>query len=197
MARTRCSAHGKSSLQPRRSHMHIAQENATVAPGFGVALPEPARAGVSAYADYKVIRRNGAVVGFEPAKISVAMTKAFLAVNGSQGAASARIRELVGGLTETVVAALLRRQPQGGTFHIEDIQDQVELALMRSGEHDVARAYVLYREERAKVRLAEKAAKKDPGVHVVENGSRKPLDAQALRTLVQAACEGLAQAAPE
>src|SRR4051812_36638322 len=156
--------------------MHIAQENATVAPGFGVALPEAARAGTGAYADYKVIRRNGAVVGFEPAKVSVAMTKAFLAVNGSQGAASARIREIVAALTEAVVAALVRRQPQGGTFHIEDIQDQVELALMRSGEHDVARAYVLYREDRAKARLADRAAKKaEAGVHVVENGSRRPL----------------------
>jgi ribonucleoside-diphosphate reductase alpha chain len=73
------------------------------------------------------------------------MTKAFLAVNGGQGAASARVRELVENLTATVVTALMRRQPAGGTFHIEDIQDQVELALMRSGEHDVARAYVLYR----------------------------------------------------
>src|SRR5205823_4876214 len=115
---------------------------------------------------------------------------------GAQGAASARIRELVAALTDTVVAALLRRQPQGGTFHIEDIQDQVELALMRSGEHDVARAYVLYREERSKLRLQEKekAAKKDAGIHVLENGARKPLDAQALRALVQAACEGLAPA---
>ena len=74
---------------------------------------------------YKVIRRNGAVVGFEPGKISVAMTKAFLAVNGSQGAASARVREQVAKLTEQVVAALMRRQPGGGTLHIEDIQDQV------------------------------------------------------------------------
>src|SRR5438067_2239240 len=177
--------------------MQIVQENAPVTPGFGVALAEGSAAGRGAFADYKVIRRNGAVVGFEPAKISVAMTKAFLAVNGAHGAASARIRELVVALTDTVVAALLRRHPQGGTFHIEDIQDQVELALMRSGEHDVARAYVLYREERAKVRLAEKAAKKDPGLHVVENGSRRPLDTAALRALVQAACEGLAAASPE
>ena len=87
----------------------------------------------TSYADYKVIRRNGAVVGFEPAKIAVAMTKAFLAVNGGQGAASARVRELVERLTDSVVAALVRRQPAGGTFHIEDIQDQVELALMRVG----------------------------------------------------------------
>ena len=123
--------------------MQIAQENASVAPALGVSLPESSSAGRGPYSDYKIIRRNGAVVGFEPAKISVAMTKAFLAVNGTQGAASARIREVVAGLTEQVVAALMRRQPQGGTFHIEDIQDQVELALMRSGEHDVARSYVL------------------------------------------------------
>src|SRR5690242_14214538 len=165
--------------------MQIVQENAPVTPGFGIALGEGGAAGRSAFADYKVIRRNGAVVGFEPAKISVAMTKAFLAVNGAQGAASARIRELVGALTDAVVGALMRRQPQGGTFHIEDIQDQVELALMRSGEHDVARAYVLYREERAKVRAQEKAAKRpehagETGIHVVENGQRKPLDRGAL-----------------
>src|SRR5438876_9345569 len=177
--------------------MQIAQENTAATPGFGVALAEGAADGRSVFADYKVIRRNGAVVGFEPSKISVAMTKAFLAVNGAQGAASARIRELVGALTDAVVAALLRRQPQGGTFHIEDIQDQVELALMRSGEHDVARAYVLYREERAKVRLAEKAARKEPGLHVVENGQRKLLDRAALRALVVAACEGLTEKAPE
>src|SRR5437868_14704203 len=140
--------------------MQIAQDNASATPSLGVAIPETSSTGRGPYADYKIIRRIGAVVGFEPTKISVAMTKAFLAVNGAQGAASARIRELVGGLTDTVVAALLRRQPQGGTFHIEDIQDQVELALMRSGEHDVARGYVLYREERPKARQAEKAAKR-------------------------------------
>jgi len=97
----------------------------------------------AAYNQYKIIRRNGSVVGFEPAKISIALTKAFIAVNGGQGAASARVREVVAALTESVVSALMRRQPNGGTFHIEDIQDQVELALMRSGEHDVARSYVL------------------------------------------------------
>ena len=104
------------------------------------------------FSQHKVIRRNGAVVSFEPGKISVALTKAFIAVDGGQGAASVRVREVVAGLTNDVVNALLRRQPDGGTFHIEDIQDQVELALMRSGEHDVARAYVLYREERTRER---------------------------------------------
>jgi len=178
--------------------MQVAQEDATASAALDVALPESSTGGRSPYSEYKLIRRNGAVVGFEPAKITVAVTKAFLAVNGSQAAASARIRELVASLTEAVVGALMRRQPQGGTFHIEDVQDQVELALMRSGEHDVARAYVLYREERAKLRAQEKAARTNHArVHVVENGQRRPLDRDALQRLVVAACEGLAEALPE
>src|SRR5262249_2762365 len=178
--------------------MQIAQDNAAPARVPGAELPDGTGAARSRYSEYKVIRRNGAVVGFEPAKISVAMTKAFLAVNGAQGAASARIRELVAGLTEAAVGALLRRQPQGGTFHIEDIQDQVELALMRSGEHDVARAYVLYREERSRARAQEKAAKRaeaaEAGIQVVDNGQRRPLDREALQRLMASACEGLADA---
>src|SRR5690606_11697073 len=104
------------------------------------------------WSHFHIIRRNGVVVGFEPGKIAIAMTKAFLAVNGGQGAASARVRELVESLTAQVVNALVRNRPSGGTFHIEEIQDQVELSLMRSGEHDVARAYVLYREKRSQER---------------------------------------------
>jgi len=144
--------------------------------------------------EYLVIRRNGAVVGFQPMKISIAMTKAFLAVNGGQGAASARIREQVAELTAGVVAALMRRQPQGGTFHIEDIQDQVELALMRAGEHAVARAYVLYREERARERASQVLAAPDleaHPLHVTENGRRVLLDVSGLAGLVRSACEGL------
>ena len=183
--------------------MQIAQQGETPAnPAPSVSVPESAGALRSEHSDYKVIRRNGAVVGFEPGKISVAMTKAFLAVSGTQGAASARIRELVASLTESVVTALRRRQPQGGTFHIEDIQDQVELALMRSGEHDVARAYVLYREERAKARAQERGAKERSvnvgAIQVLDNGERRPLDARRLSDLIAAACEGLdGAAAPE
>jgi ribonucleoside-diphosphate reductase alpha chain len=122
------------------------------------------------------------------------MTKA--SCNGGQGAASARIRELVEQLTSTVVAALLRRQPTGGTFHIEDIQDQVELALMRSGEHDVARSYVLYRakhqEERRLQREAQQASQaKLPQIHVVIDGEKVILDIEKVRALITAACVGL------
>ncbi|MTW10284.1 ribonucleoside-diphosphate reductase subunit alpha [Pseudoduganella eburnea] len=150
----------------------------------------------SQLADYRIIRRNGAVVAFEPSKIAVAMTKAFLAVNGGQGAASARIRELVEELTKKVVAALMRHQPTGGTFHIEDVQDQVELALMRSGEHDVARSYVLYRakhmeERRLKKEAAGATATAEPQINVTENGVSRPLVMQEVRDLIGAACKGL------
>ncbi len=141
--------------------------------------------------DYKVIRRNGAVVGFEPSKVSIAMTKAFLAVNGGQGAASARVRELVEQLTAAVVSALVRRQPAGGTFHIEDVQDQVELSLMRSGEHDVARAYVLYRakrmEERAQIQSSKPAAEA-VAINVIVDGRSMPLDMNKLRAMITSAC---------
>ena len=144
------------------------------------------------YADYKIIRRNGAVVGFAPNKIAVAVTKAFIAVQGGQAAASARIRELVEAITSQVTAALMRRNPAGGTFHIEDVQDQVELALMRSGEHEVARAYVLYREKRAQERAAQKAAGvPEVQLHVIEDGVKKPLDTARLAGLLADACSGL------
>jgi ribonucleoside-diphosphate reductase alpha chain len=167
---------------------------------FGAgAAPAAARAdGVTqvraaSYADYKVIRRNGAVVAFEPSKIALAMTKAFIAVRGGQGAASAAVREQVERLTGNVVAALLRRQPAGGTFHIEDIQDQVELSLMRDGAHDVARAYVLYREKRAQERAArlKEQAPAAPQLAMIENGNRVPLDLARIRALVESACAGL------
>ena len=149
----------------------------------------------TASAEFKVIRRNGAVVGFEASKVSIAMTKAFLAVTGGQGAVSARVRELVGQLTDNVMAALMRRQPKGGTVHIEDIQDQVELALMRSGEHDVARAYVLYREKRTLERSQKRVAMQpELALHVIENGVRQPLDQEALHDLLDAVCEGLGDA---
>ncbi|MFZ9530745.1 MAG: ribonucleoside-diphosphate reductase subunit alpha, partial [Burkholderiales bacterium] len=170
-----------------------AQARAT--PQVSVSTEEAAREAV--YAQYKIIRRNGAVVGFEPSKIAIAMTKAFIAVNGGQGAASARVREQVAALTESVVNALVRRQPSGGTFHIEDIQDQVELAMMRNGEHHVARAYVLYREERSKERARQReaqpaaVAQKTQVINVTDGGVTRPLDIERITALVESACAGL------
>ncbi|NCW32331.1 MAG: ribonucleoside-diphosphate reductase subunit alpha, partial [Betaproteobacteria bacterium] len=128
-------------------------------------------------------------------KISVAMTKAFLAINGGQGAASARIRELVEDLTHNVVQALTRGKPGGGTFHIEDVQDHVELALMRSGEHEVARAYVLYRERRAQERAAKGESSHAPvsSLQVTDAGHSMPLDMEDLRSVIASACDGLTE----
>ena len=147
--------------------------------------------------EIRVIRRNGKVNGFDASKISVAITKAFLAVEGSSAAASGRIHELVEGLTDQVMKGLFRRLPSGGTLHIEDVQDQVELVLMRGEHHKVARAYVLYREERARLR-AEKTHEEQPveadarELHVtLDDGTVRPLDVKRIGKLVDEACRGL------
>jgi ribonucleoside-diphosphate reductase alpha chain len=158
---------------------------------------DPAKTAVlnASLSHYQIIRRNGAVVPFEPAKIAVAMMKAFLAVHGTQGAASASVRETVDQLTQAVVRALLRSRPGGGTFHIEDVQDQVELGLMRGSHHEVARAYVLYRERRTQERATHKEQQvtNEPVLHVIDQGQRVALDTARLKFLVEAACAGLGQ----
>ena len=136
---------------------------------------------------------NGAVVPFEPIKIAVAMMKAFLAVHGTQGAASASVRETVDGLTQAVMRALMRSRPGGGTFHIEDVQDQVELGLMRGGHHEIARAYVLYREKRTqeRARQPQTPATQAPQLHVLDGGKKVTLDIGKLQALIEASCAGL------
>ena len=142
----------------------------------------------------RVIKRNGTVVPFEASKISVAITKAFLAVEGGTAAASSRIHETVVKLTELVMATFQRRMPSGGTIHIEDVQDQVELSLMRSGEHKIARDYVIYREQQAQKRAAKIALSPATqaaagNITVVQaDGHRAPLDIDRLHTIVTEAC---------
>ena len=145
----------------------------------------------------RVIKRNGTVVPFEDSKISVAITKAFLAVEGGTAAASTRIHETVAKLTGQVSATFQRRMPSGGTIHIEDVQDQVELCLMRAGEHKIARDYVIYREEQARKRAAKQtlspATQAVAGaINVIQaDGSRAPLDLDRLHTIVSEACTDL------
>ena len=143
--------------------------------------------------NYQIIRRNGAVVPFEPNKITIAMMKAFLAVHGTQGAASVSVRETVDSLTQTVMRAMMRSRPGGGTFHIEDVQDQVELGLMRGGHHEIARAYVLYREKRTQERARQPQAHTPAAVllHVMDGGKRVALDVSHLRALIEASCANL------
>ena len=157
------------------------------------ALHDQSSAETNIYGNYQIIRRNGAVVPFVPNKIAVAMMKAFLAVHGTQGAASASVRETVDSLTQAVMRALVRSRPGGGTFHIEDVQDQVELGLMRGGHHEIARAYVLYREKRTQERAREH---KEPTpeasvLHVMDRGQKVALDLQNLEALIKASCANL------
>ncbi len=155
--------------------------------------------------NYNVVRRNGKLTSFSKDKIAIAMTKAFLAVEGGQAAASTRVHETVEQLTGLVVDTLTRRQPDGGTFHIEDIQDQVELAMMRNGEQKIARAYVLYRDERATARAQSRldtpaAVQEEERIELtvkLEDGSIAPLDTQRLQTIINEACTGLESVSTE
>ncbi|MES1945281.1 ribonucleotide-diphosphate reductase subunit alpha [Salinisphaera sp. PC39] len=183
--------------------MQQTQETGRAAP----ARPQPddsqstAEIAATAPGGYKVIRRNGKVTPFDASKIEVALTKAFLDVEGRGGAASSRIRDTVKKLTEQVEAGVTRSLPGGGAVHIEDIQDHVELALMRAGEHKVARSYVLYREERARERAEQeaKAGKKGKAAPAAaemnvafKDGTTRPLDQDRLRRVIGEACDGIA-----
>ena len=182
--------------------MRVASDQNLANPAFSISAT-PAITGNNAesrFADYKIIRRNGSVAPFQPDKIAIALTKAFLAVNGGHEAASARMRDMVQQLTVVVVSALQRHKPSGGTFHIEEVQDQVELALMRGGAHEVARSYVLYREKRTQQRAEERARAIAPevaaeavGINVSINGGHRPLDVAALFGLIESACDGLGE----
>lgn len=150
----------------------------------------------------RVIKRNGKVVPFTSDKISIALTKAFLAVEGGTAAASSRIHETVNNLTAQIEATFLRRMPSGGTIHIEEIQDQAELALMRSGEQKIARSYVLYREEHTRMREVETQVHKVnvsfPEIHVtLADGSKEKLDTHRIQTIVTEACADLKDVDPE
>jgi len=179
--------------------MHTSiQTTAGLPVGQGTATAgSEAQTAATAYSQYQIIRRNGAVVPFEPNKIAVAMMKAFLAVHGTQGAASASVRETVDGLTQAVIRALMRSRPGGGTFHIEDVQDQVELGLMRGGHHEIARAYVLYREKRTQERALERSRQAShqmpeiASLHVIDRGQKVALDVRRLQALIEASCAGL------
>ncbi|MCM2330064.1 MAG: ATP cone domain-containing protein, partial [Pseudomonas sagittaria] len=168
-------------------HTDTTRENPTASQDLAATAPGQLR----------VIKRNGTVVPYTDDKITVAITKAFLAVEGGNAAASSRIHDTVARLTEQVTATFKRRMPSGGTIHIEEIQDQVELSLMRAGEQKVARDYVIYREARAQERkrsAGSEVAQPHPSIRIsLANGEKIPLDLGRLQTIIAEACEGLAE----
>ncbi|RCV87015.1 ribonucleoside-diphosphate reductase subunit alpha [Billgrantia montanilacus] len=161
--------------------------------------PDAASLSITAPQTLRVIKRTGDVAAFDVSKIAVAMSKAFIAVEGDNAASSSRVRDFVAEASRTIAETFQRRMPDGGTVHIEDIQDKVELALMRAGEQKVARAYVLYREAHARARAAagDDIEKPHPTLNVTAlDGSRRPLDLGRIETLVFDACAELANVDP-
>ncbi|HLT62995.1 MAG TPA: ribonucleoside-diphosphate reductase subunit alpha, partial [Pseudohongiella sp.] len=171
---------------------NIPSQGTTASPRPGLRATEELPA--IAPGQLRVIKRNGAVVTYDESKIVVAITKAYLAVEGGPAAASARVRETVTKMAAQISTIFKRRMPSGGSIHIEEIQDQVELALMRTGEHKVARAYVLYRAEHARLRENQRGREEpsESGIQVTyPDGTQGPLDTVRLRTVIDEACVGL------
>jgi ribonucleoside-diphosphate reductase alpha chain len=165
----------------------LTNEVSMLATQYGQAL-----APVGDFSKYHVVRRNGEIVEFNPTKVSVAITKAYIAVHGVNSMSSVGVRDQVAQLTNMVVNSLQQRKPEGGSIHIEEIQDQVELFLMRNGEIDVARAYVVYRAERRHERDLEGVNRPNHTINVLhKDGSRKELNIKHYYSIIQAACDGL------
>ena len=166
--------------------MHLTNEANMLATQYGQSLTPHGD-----FSMYHVVRRNGEVVEFNPTKIAVAITKAYIGVHGHNSMSSVGVREQVAQLTNMVILALQGRKPDGGSIHIEEIQDQVELALMRTGEQKVARAYVIYREQRATARQ-QAGANHHPTLQITDaHGQLQPLDLGALTATIETASEGL------
>ena len=150
-----------------------------------------------------VVRREGSISSFKSDKISDAIKKAFLAqtkIRNNKNKDKEQedsIHKTVESLTHKVVSALTRRIADGDMIHIEDIQDQVELALMRDEHHKVARAYVLYREQRAASRYHTKKLKEQVGAKASSmmvtkrDGEKEPVSLDKITNRVSVLSTGL------
>src|SRR3990167_5936659 len=145
----------------------------------------------------RVISRKGELMTYDDTRISVAIKKAYIAVEGDVAENSKRIQEIAAKLTQNISDCFNRRYFTGGTIHIEAIQDQVELELMRAGERDVASAYVLYREKRRQARDVLSEHENAKPIHVIlENGQKVKLNFNILSNLAVDACQNLTHVNP-
>lgn len=94
---------------------------------------------------YKVVKRDGSICDFHLDKISTAITKAFDAKNRLYN------RDIIDFLALKVTADF-EAKVRDGLIEVEDIQDSVEVVLIQAGYGDVAKAYILYRKQREKLR---------------------------------------------
>ena len=166
--------------------LHIASPVTSVFRRRREASPE-----LPAIEEVAVIKRDGLPVVFETAKIQSAIHRAFLATKRDDSEAW---RQKAEALAHEVERDLFARLGAGRPLHIEEIQDRVEIALMRDAQYDVARNYILYREERARLRQEQRPASEalPAGLQVQRSdGSREALDWARVKADLEAACEGM------
>lgn len=147
-----------------------------------------------------VLRRENAVraeenpvTDYNQEKIYIAITKAMIAVEGQSAIGSTRVQEVARDMAQQITDRFMLNLHNNNIIPIEDIQDQVELALMRAGEQKVARAYVLYREERRKAReLAGHKGNTPPSLRIkYDDGALLPLNIKTLEKRLATACQNL------
>ncbi len=150
---------------------------------------------------YTTTKRDGKAVSFKPEKITLAIAKAFQASNNDE--LNEILIEKARELSDKVVAEIKKLWPEGKSVNIEEIQDIVERTLMSSGYHDVARRYIIYREERAKIRQTESRLE-EVSVAWAKNlviktdaGEERPIDLDSLRFQIETCCKGLADVSAE
>lgn len=151
--------------------------------------------------ELRVIKRDGRVVPFDQTKVHNAISKAFIGVEGVASTGSTEIRNQIDSLAQSVTERFERGSINGVAINIEDIQDQVELALMREGLQKIARAYVIWRENRAQVRKEKQAEEFSLSdailTYIRSDGTEIPLERHAWNEVLEEICFDLDSVDPE
>lgn len=144
---------------------------------------------------WNVIKRDHRTLPFDRQRIANAIEQAYLATIPPNHRDDELLAQEINDLTDSVHQTLIRRYPQGGHIHVEEIQDNVIARLIEYTGHDgVAKNYATYRESRHKVRQESTMMQSngEPLVHVVlKDGTEQPIDWERLQRQVDEACEDL------
>ncbi|MCA9064015.1 MAG: ribonucleoside-diphosphate reductase subunit alpha, partial [Planctomycetaceae bacterium] len=158
---------------------------------------------IRARSEWIVRKRDGRLVGFEPTLISRAISNAFRAEMNlveNQPLGSELDQEILA-ITDEVARGIESDASTDGGAGVELVQDIVELQLMKRGHYRVARRYIVYRAEHAKIRslqatetIEDESRPEMPRLHVkLEDGVRVPFDSSRIRRRLDAACKGLSE----
>ncbi len=150
---------------------------------------------------YSIIKRDGKVVSFKQEKITLAIAKALIAHN--KGIYNEILIEKAHELSDKAISEIKARWPDGKSVSIEEIQDLVEKVIMAGGYHDVAKRYIIYREDRAKSRRNQQVQTEE-SIEWAKNllikndkGEDRPIDFDEVRFKFESCCKSLTDVSAE